>query len=301
MPRAKKGHVAVVGLVVRPAANGAERRGDEVARWLLRRKITVLTIAGWRKAPDGVEVVERSELMRRADLVIVLGGDGSLLGVARLSSARQVPVVGMHHGDFGFLTEPDTGSVDRTLSKLLAGDYRVTRRTMLNVRVLRRGREVIRSQALNDAVVHQGRVSRMLSLDVEINGEALATYAGDGIVIATPTGSTAYSLSAGGPVVVPEMSAILLTPISPHTLGVRPMVLPDGSSIRIAVERGCEYAVLTLDGQEWFELAGGDAVEVTKSRHSAAIVRVEDQSFFETLRSKLHWGARGDRRRRRRG
>jgi NAD+ kinase len=296
--RAKKGRVATVGLVVRPDARNAERRAQEIVRWLGRRKIAVVAVSDWEKAPRGVERVGRIELMRRADLVIVLGGDGSLLGVARLAGAREVPVVGMHHGDFGFLTEPDTGRVETTLGKLLAGDYRLMRRTMLSVQVLRRGAAVFRSQALNDAVVHQGRVSRMLALEVSVDDELLATYKGDGIVVATPTGSTAYSLAAGGPVVVPDMSAMLLTPISAHSLGVRPMVLPDSSTIRISVERRSADAMLTLDGQEGFELAGGDGVEVTKSRHSAVIVKVAEQSFFETLRSKLHWGARGDRRRR---
>lgn len=298
MRRTKKGRIAVVGLVVRPQAPAAERRAQEIARWLKRRGIVVLTTGHWRRPPEGIEAIERAELMRRADLVVVLGGDGSLLGVARLSGPRTVPVLGMHHGDFGFLTEADTGSPNALLEKLLAGDYHLTRRTMLAA-VVRRSRKVVaRAQALNDAVVHQGRVSRMLSLDVDVNGEFLATYKGDGIVVATPTGSTAYSLSAGGPVVVPEMSAMLLTPISPHTLSVRPMVLPDTSRIRIRVAPSCGDSVLTLDGQEWFELRGHDEIEVTKSRNRAAIVKVEEQGFFQTLRSKLHWGARGDRRRR---
>jgi len=295
----KKGKLRAVGLVVRPHAPDVERRAKEVARWLARRGIEVLAAPDWEKPPAGVRVLERTALVRAADLIIVLGGDGSLLGIARLSGPRPVPIVGIHHGDFGFLTESDAGKPYATLEKLLAGRCRVTKRTMLAVSVRRAGRTVIRSQALNDAVVHQGRVSRMLSLDVGVNDDHLAAYKGDGVVVATPTGSTAYSLSAGGPVVAPDMSAIILTPISPHTLSVRPLVLPDSSRICIRVEPGCEDSVLTLDGQEWFELAGGDEVEVTKSRHHATIVKVEEKGFFETLRSKLHWGARGETVRRR--
>jgi NAD+ kinase len=297
--RPKKGAPAVVAIVVRPNAPNVERRARELTTWLRRRRIRVLTTQDWHGAPADVRTVTRAELMRSADLVVVLGGDGSLLGIARLSGPRPVPVIGMHHGDFGFLTVSDPGDPRSTLGKLLTGDCHVTRRTMLSVAVRRAGRTVMRSQALNDAVVHQGRVSRMLSLDVEVNDEFLATYKGDGIVVATPTGSTAYSLSAGGPVVVPDMSAMLLTPISPHTLSVRAMVMPDSSRIRISVSRGCEDSVITLDGQEWFALIPGDGVEVTKSRNHAAIVKLDDQSFFETLRSKLHWGARGERRPRR--
>lgn len=298
MRRAKKGKFRVVGLVVRPHAPEVERRAKEVARWLARRGIEVVAPSDWAGAPAGVRRLERTALVRTADLIVVLGGDGSLLGIARLSGPRAVPVFGIHHGDFGFLTESDAGKPYATLSKLLAGKGRVTRRSMLAVSVRRAGRIIVRSQALNDAVVHQGRVSRMLSLDVGVNGERLAAYKGDGIVVATPTGSTAYSLSAGGPVVAPDMSAIILTPISAHTLSVRPLVLPDSSRIHVRVQPDCEDPILTLDGQEWFELTRGDEIEVTKSRHHAAIVKVEEKGFFETLRSKLHWGARGDRARR---
>jgi NAD+ kinase len=298
MAGTRKAKPRAVGVVVRPHAPQVERRAKEVARWLARRGIEVLVPSDWANPPAQARVVERTELVRVADLIIVLGGDGSLLGIARLSGPRAVPIFGLHHGDFGFLTESDAGKPYATLEKLLAGKCKLARRTMLAVTVRRAGRSVIRSQALNDAVVHQGRVSRMLSLDVSVNREHLAAYKGDGIVVSTPTGSTAYSLSAGGPVVSPDMSAIILTPISPHTLSIRPLVLPDSSYIRVRVEPGCEESVLTLDGQEWFELAGGDEVEVTKSRHHATIAKVEEQGFFETLRSKLHWGARGDRARR---
>ena len=284
-----------VGVVVRPDAPAVERRAAEVAQWLRKRGIEVVAPLDWAKPPAGVERIERTELVRRADLIVVLGGDGSLLGIARLTGAVPVPVVGIHHGDFGFLTESDEGDLKATLGAILAGRTTIARRSMLAVNVRRGGRVVLRSQALNDAVVHQGKLSRMLSLDVRVDGEFLATYKGDGIVVATPTGSTAYSLSAGGPVVAPEMSSIIVTPISPHTLGVRPLVLPDSSELRIAVQTDGHDAVLTLDGQEWLELRGGDDIEVTKSRHHAEILKVDGKSFFETLRSKLHWGARGER------
>ncbi len=288
-----------VGVVVRPDAPEVERRAAKVAQWLAKRGIEVLAPKDWLEPPAGVRVLERSEMVRRADLIIVLGGDGSLLGIARLTGAVAVPVVGIHHGDFGFLTESDEGNLTATLTAILAGHYAIARRSMLAVTVKRKTRELLRSQALNDAVVHQGKLSRMLALDVHVDGEFLAAYKGDGIVVASPTGSTAYSLSAGGPVVAPEMSSIILTPISPHTLSVRPLVLPDSSRLRIVVQADGNDAVLTLDGQEWLELDGGDEIEVTKSRHHAEILKVDGKTFFETLRSKLHWGARGEKQRRR--
>ena len=286
-----------VGLVLRPDAPDVERRAGEVARWLARRGIEVMAPVGWAKPPPGVRLLERAEMMRRADLIVVLGGDGSLLGVARLTGALAVPVVGVHHGDFGFLTESDEGDLTSTLGAVLDGRGAITKRSMLAVTVKRDGDTLCRSQALNDVVVHQAKLSRMLSLEVHVDDEFLTTYMGDGVVVATPTGSTAYSLSAGGPVVAPTMSAIIVTPISPHTLSVRPLVLPDSSRIRVSVQADGKDAVLTLDGQEWYELAVGDEIEVTKSRHHAAILKVDDKGFFETLRTKLHWGARGERRR----
>jgi NAD+ kinase len=151
-----------------------------------------------------------------------------------------------------------------------------------------------RTQALNDAVVARGTLSRMVTLEASVDGEYLGTYMGDGLVIATPTGSTAYSLSAGGPIVEPTMSAILITPISPHTLTSRPVVLPDRSRVTMRVSRAADDVVLSLDGQEQIPLQLDDVVEVTKSRHRASIVKVSGEGFFSILRRKLNWGARGE-------
>jgi NAD+ kinase len=293
MSAGTKARIKTVAIVVRPRSTAVGRRARDLAKWLKKKRLRVVTPAAWSGGSDGAELVEREEIMRIADLVVVLGGDGSLLGVARLSGARNVPILGIHHGDFGFLTEADEKNQYETLSDVLKGRYAVTRRSMLSVSVLRNGRRVAKSQALNDAVVNRGELSRLIHVEVEVDGDRLASYKGDGVVLATPTGSTAYSLSAGGPVVEPSMGAIVLTPISPHTLTVRPIVLPDRSKISVRVTQDCEDAVLTLDGQERYPLERGDEVLVTKSRHRAAIVRDADKGFFDTLRRKLHWGARG--------
>ncbi|RMD82446.1 MAG: NAD(+)/NADH kinase [Candidatus Dadabacteria bacterium] len=295
MGRRKETKVETVGLVVRPGSEQVARRARRLAAWLERRGLRVLAHRDWAGSAGGRPVVGRSAMMREADLVIVLGGDGSLLGVARLSGTPPVPVVGIHHGEFGFLTESDRGGLFNTVAKILEGPLRIQYRTMLAVRVRRRGRVAVRSQALNDAVVTRGTFSRMLTLEAAVNDHRLGTYMGDGLVIATPTGSTAYSLSAGGPIVEPSMSAILLTPISPHTLSSRPLVLSDRSRVSIEIAPDCDDAVLTLDGQEWFTLERGDVVEVARSRNRAAIATAADGSFFEVLQSKLHWGARGER------
>jgi NAD+ kinase len=291
---AKKTRIRTVGIAVRPDTAGAVRRARSLAAWLKGRGVEVLAHEQWASARSDLRVVDRLTMMSEADLVVVLGGDGSLLGMARLSSAKAAPVVGIHHGDFGFLTDVEGDGPYATMKKILAGDFEVQHRTLLAVTVRRGDRVVAESQALNDAVVARGTLSRMVTLEAAVDGEHLATYMGDGLVIATPTGSTAYSLSAGGPVVEPGMSAILMTPISPHTLNSRPLVLPDRSRVSIRVGRGGDDVVLTLDGQESIRLRYGDVIEVTKSRHHAAIVKASEESFFAILRRKLNWGARGE-------
>jgi NAD+ kinase len=291
----KKGTIRTVGIVVRPNDRVTAERAAQLADWLAKRGLTVLAHDGWVEDRAAVSVVDRSVIMRTADLVVVLGGDGSLLGIARLSGPRPVPVLGIHHGDFGFLTDAGRDDLYGTVEKALAGEFTVQRRTMLAVAVRRGDKVVARSQALNDAVISRGPLSRMLTLEVTVGTERLAEYLGDGLIIATPTGSTAYSLSAGGPVVEPTMSAMLVTPISPHTLSSRPLVLSDRAKGAVHVARHCEGAALSVDGQEAVALEPRDTVEVTKSRNHATIATVSGEDFFSILRRKLHWGARGER------
>jgi len=301
MAARKKASMKTVGIVVRPNSRGAVQRARRAAEWLGKRGVTVLAHRDWAGRTPRHEVVDRKTMMRRADLVIVLGGDGSLLGVARLSGPRPVPVVGIHHGDFGFLTDAAGGDLFETLKKVLSDDCLVQQRTMLEVKVRRGGRVLSRAQALNDVVVARGSLSRMLTLEVSIDDEFLSEYLGDGLIVATPTGSTAYSLSAGGPVVEPTMNAMVVTPISPHTLSSRPVVVPDKSTVSICATTDCDDAALTVDGQESFPLEPDDVVEITKSRNRAAIMSVSTEGFFGILRRKLHWGVRGDGDSRRRG
>jgi len=289
----KKGRVRTVGIVVRPDDVAAASRARLLAKWLAGRKVTVLAQDDWVPPKSALPVSSRKEMMANADLVVVLGGDGSLLGTARLSGRGSAPVIGINLGELGFLTESDHGDLHRSLAKVLEGRYELQHRSMLKVSVLRGKKRVVASQALNDAVVTRGTFSRPLRLRARVDGEELAGYIGDGLIVATPTGSTAYSLSAGGPVVEPTMSAILVTPISAHTLTSRPVVLPDRSVVTIEIEADCDDAVLTLDGQEWFELEGSDRVELTRSPNRAAIVTTKDSGFFAVLHEKLHWGARG--------
>ena len=279
-----------VGIVVKPDSDVAKQRARRLAVWLEKRGIGVLAEALWAGTRQAV-VLERAEMMRQAQLVVALGGDGTLLSAARLSRRGSAAVVGINHGGFGFLTVSDSGGLYATMRRILEGKYRLEQRTMLAAVVRRRGRVVARSQALNDAVVTRATFSRMLALEAEVDGTRLTEYLGDGLIVATPTGSTAYSLSAGGPVVDPSVGALLVTPISPHTLGSRPLVLPDRAAIRIRVAPS-EEAVLTLDGQEAVELRGRDTVELVRSANRAAVVAPEGAAYFEILRSKMGWGGK---------
>jgi len=293
MAAPKKRRIRNVGIVVRPNDTAVAAHARKLARWFADRGVRVSAEEGWAKAGASPSVTTREKMMRSADLVVVLGGDGSLLGTARLSGRRSVPVIGINHGELGFLTESSGGSLFATMERILAGRYEIEYRSMVEVTVERAKRMEMRSRALNDLVLTRKTVSRPLTLTARVDDEGLATYIGDGLIIATPTGSTAYSLSAGGPVVEPSMSAIIVTPISPHSLTSRPVVLPDRSRVSIDIDEQASDAVLTLDGQERFVLQPGDRVVATRSPYRVAILSTEGEGFFEVLRKKLHWGARG--------
>ena len=293
------GKIETVGVVAKPDDAEVGAAATALATRLAGRNVSVLGDEGWARATDTAAAVSRVEMMERCDLIVVLGGDGSLLGMARLTGARPVPVLGIHHGDFGFLTDAGDQDLETVIDAALTGDLSVEHRGMLAVIVKRAGEIIAQVQGLNDAVIGRGSLSRMLTLEVTVDDEMLAEYRGDGLIIATPTGSTAYSLSAGGPVVEPSMDAMVLTPIAPHTLGSRPLVLPDSSTIAVRVASECDDAALTVDGQEQVALEPGDVCEITRSPNRAAIATVSRDGYFSILRRKLHWAARGEGRARR--
>lgn len=230
------------------------------------------------------------------DLLLSLGGDGTLLRAARTVMEREIPVVGVNMGNLGFLTSISAARIETDLPRVLQGEHRVEHRRTLKAQVERDG-EPIRDSALvlNDVVVHKAGVARVTRLDLWVGNdrrsEEIGSFSGDGVVVSTPTGSTAYSMSAGGPVIVPELDCFLVTPICPHTLAVRPLVVPGGEEIRIsALDRG-EPLFMTLDGQQGHALADGDAVVVRMGDIKVRLVRLPEYSFFATLRQKLSWAA----------
>ncbi|MFN8544584.1 MAG: NAD(+)/NADH kinase [Candidatus Binatia bacterium] len=283
------GGIRTVGLVVKRDRPRAVRLAERVVRYLRRRGCTILvdTEAGL----SGPPARSKRALAREADLIVVLGGDGTLLSVARWTGAR-VPILGVNMGQLGFLTEVTEAEAMPMLSRVLAGHFELDHRMTLAGELVRGGRVVHRFRALNDAVVSNGARARVITIIVTVDDLPLATYRADGVIVATPTGSTAYSLSAGGPIVEPTVQSLLLCPISPHTLSNRPVCLRPDGVMRLQVAQGHEDAVLTIDGQEGLPLAGGDVVVVRRGRSPVSLVRSPDRTYYDVLRSKLGWGAR---------
>jgi NAD+ kinase len=276
-----------IGLVVKRHHRRAARVAAELLRELRRRRLTVLGDEG--AAGLGVDVCTSEELARRVDLLVVLGGDGTLLSVARHVGA-QVPILGVNMGELGFLTEVTGAEASSMLRRVLDGDGQLDRRMTMAARLERGGRLLHRYRAVNDVVVSNGALARIVRLRVDVDDRPMATYRADGLIIATPTGSTAYSLSVGGPIVDPSVRVLVVSPISPHTLSQRPVVLPAEASVRITIPPRERDVVLTIDGQEGAALEPGDTVTVRRGRHLISLVRSPERTYYDVLRSKLGWG-----------
>jgi len=239
-----------------------------------------------------INSVERSDIPDHVEMVIVLGGDGTLLSVARLVEDHEVPILGVNLGGLGFLTEITLEELYRVLERVIQGDFITDERVVLNAAVIRRGERMAEFTVLNDAVIDKGALSRIIDLETTINGQYLTTFKSDGLIISTPTGSTAYNLSAGGPIVYPSLHCIIVTPICPHTLTNRQIVIPDDVKIRSILQTKQQEVILTLDGQQGFSLEFEDVVEVRKAEGRILLIKSPYRHYFEVLREKLKWGER---------
>jgi NAD+ kinase len=236
--------------------------------------------------------VERDEMPRDVEMMIVLGGDGTLLSVGRQVWNRNIPILGVNLGGLGFLTEITLDELYSVLEKVLQDDFEINERETLKAGVIRRGKRISEFIVLNDAVINKGALARIIDLETTINGEYLSTFRSDGLIISTPTGSTAYNLSAGGPIVYPSLHTIIITPICPHTLTIRPIIIPDDVKIRALLKSRDEEVTLTLDGQQGFTLKFEDVVEVGKAEGRILLIKSPYRHYFELLREKLKWGER---------
>ena len=284
--------VRSVGICIKPGQRDLAPLVAELEKWLVQRGLEVLVDpeAGRFAGSRGML---RGDLARQADLVVVLGGDGTLLAVARAIGTRDVPILGVNLGTLGFLAETAREGLLPALDRVLAGAFQIEERMRFDVAVIRDGEPLGSYLALNDAVLSNTALSRMVHLATTADGAEVTTYRADGLIVATPTGSTAYSLSAGGPLLHPTLEAILLTPISPHSLTQRPLVLPETCVVEVRVQdaRGGQVQ-LTVDGQVGRALEVGDCVRVSRSAHPARLLVPPDRNRFEVMRAKLRWGER---------
>ncbi|RKQ61796.1 NAD+ kinase [Thermovibrio guaymasensis] len=239
---------------------------------------------------EKVKVVDRLVLPDKVDVILVLGGDGTFLTVAKLVDKKPVPLLGINFGTLGFLTEIPIEKIEECIDKLIAGEFIVENRPVLRVKVVRKNGHILIYRCVNEVAIKRDTLARIIEIDVDADGEYLTTFRGDGVIVATPTGSTAYSLSAGGPILYPTLNAMLLTPICPHTLTMRPLVLKGETCLTVKLKTESENVMVIFDGQEGIELRVGDLIEITRSPYDLLILRDPAKSYFETLREKLKWG-----------
>lgn len=283
-----------VGLTVKPSLDGCERIVGSVISILQKNGASVSIDAKHMESIDCAKGF--SSIGKDMDLLVVIGGDGTILRASRQFSGYDVPILGINRGVVGFLAEINADEMETLLPALLNGGGVIEERGKLDVRVRRGDSEIFRASALNDAAISQGTISRLIELNASVRGEPLSVYHADGLIIATPTGSTAYSLAAGGPVIHPSIAAVVVTPINPQSLSQRPIVLSGSEKIDVQVVerkhgRHEPQVGLTVDGQVYQELKGDDVVSVTLDAKKALFLRRKEDTFFHTLRTKLKWGA----------
>ena len=283
-------HIGIVAKPNKPEVGPVLRK---LMSWLLERGRRVALDQESAAILQGTENgLPRSEVVGWSDLIIVLGGDGTILSVARLIGTREVPILGVNLGGLGFLTEITLDEVIPALEAVLRNDFSVSRRLTLTARVLRGGTEIASFEALNDAVITKTALSRIVDLETHVNGEYVATFRADGLIVSTPTGSTAYCLAAGGPIIYPTLPAVVIIPICPHTLTNRPLVVPDSALVEIVRGSDGEDVHLTVDGQVGVGLRYRDVVSLQRSGRTVALIKSPKLNYFELLRAKLKWGER---------
>lgn len=275
-----------LAIITKKQKRSAWEAGLALSQWLQMRKIKAVQ---WENEPEPNVPPFPPEV----ELIVVMGGDGTLLSVARHYGQLNVPILGVNVGGLGFLTEVSLGELYPAMEQVLAGRYEVENRLPLTATLFRQGRQCWRENVLNDVVINKGALARITELTTWIDDEYLTTYRADGLIVSTPTGSTAYTLSAGGPIVYPTLSHIIVIPICPHTLSNRPIILPDTCTVAITFAEKVFDVYLTLDGQVGQALQAGDRVEIRAAPHRVKLVKSPQRSYFEILRAKLGWGEVG--------
>ncbi|MEZ4361068.1 MAG: NAD(+)/NADH kinase [Kofleriaceae bacterium] len=282
-----------VGFILKPdKSNDGVLLGD-LARWLLKEGHTPVVTTEDHVGTAGVEIVPEDSLGEACDLAVVLGGDGTMLRASRLVADHHRPVLGINLGQLGFLTGFAPEEAQAALRDAIDGKLQISKRMRLSVRFVRANGDAVSLSALNDTVIHQGAMARLVELIAAVDDDHVAAYRSDGLIVATPTGSTAYNMAAGGPILFPGQTAMTLTPICTHSLTHRPLVVPATSTIRITLSAEIRGVVLTVDGQWAHSFLRGDVVEMTAAP-IPLLLYASKQTFFDVMRDKLHWGLRSD-------
>ncbi len=284
--------IKTAGIISKPGVPAAAELVPKLLAWLAERGIAVRyddETAVYAGTHDGMR---RDQVPEGADLIIVLGGDGTLLSAARVIGAREVPLFPVNLGGLGFLTAITIDEIYPNLERAFRGEHRIGKRKLLHAELLRAEKSVANWEALNDVVITKSAIARMIDLDTHVDQMFVCRYKADGLIVATPTGSTAYSLSAGGPIIFPSVGAICLTPICPHMLTNRPVIVPETSTIRVTCQAEDDSAFLTIDGQIGEPLQKGDQIVCRSSTHTLMLIRPPRMLFFDVLREKLKWGER---------
>lgn len=285
-----------VGIVLKPHQPQALKTICELTLWLRERGIEL--VGGPQIERERIEhetgcavsEVEPEDLAAASDLVLVLGGDGTMIATARLIGDEEVPVLGVNYGGLGYLTEFRIEELYDALEMILADNFRLDKRVMLAVE-LHRDKEIVTvNRVLNDVVINKSALARIIEIEAYLNRQFVTSFRADGLIVSTPTGSTAYNLSAGGPVIFPSMNAVVITPICPFTLSNRPIVVPDDAVIELLMKTANEDVSLTLDGQVGFPLTVNDRVVIRKSRTTFNLIQPSNRNYFDVLRDKLRWG-----------
>jgi len=282
--------IGKIGIVANVAKEKSSEYALRLKKWLLDRGVQVFLDEAVAYRIGESEGMERGKIAAASDLIVVFGGDGTMLRAARAVCGHDIPILGINIGGLGYLTEVNLNEMTDAMEHILKSDFRTEQRMMLDIAITRRGDQAGEGTVLNEVVINRDNLSRIVELETAVNGRHLATFKADGLIIATPTGSTAYSLSAGGPIIFPEQNAMILNPICAHTLTNRPVVLPEDVTVQVVLWTKEQGATLTLDGQVSYTLASGDTISVRKSSYVTTLVASPHRDYLEILRTKLGWG-----------
>lgn len=282
--------IKCVGIVVKPNHEEAWATAGELSGWFEKRGIALVGEPRREAEVCDFDSLDVEKFKSDVDLIVVLGGDGTIISTARLTGEREVLVLGINYGSLGYLTEFRIEEMFSALEAILEGNYAVDRRVMLDAEHWRDGRKLASGRVLNDVVINKAVLARIIEVEVDLNEQFVNSFRADGLIIATPTGSTAYNLSAGGPIIYPSMNAVVLTPICPFTLTNRPIVMPDSAEIKLCLKNESDGVVLTLDGQIGHAMQTQDSVRIRKSETTFNLVQPPNRNYFDVLRNKLKWG-----------